>query len=161
MHLFGDSWMSPRQRCSSARRLVVLAAFAMATPGAPDATGCPLCLAVRYTNTSDLLPADLHGVPTYAYPVCEIVAELLLLAMLWLIRDRLRERPGAAFLVAAIGYGAIRFVLSFLRQERMLLLGLQEAQLIAVLTSLAAAVVLAVRFGVPKSAYSVARRTRA
>jgi phosphatidylglycerol---prolipoprotein diacylglyceryl transferase len=33
-----------------------------------DATGAPLGLAIRYTNANDLLPADLHGVPTYAYP---------------------------------------------------------------------------------------------
>jgi prolipoprotein diacylglyceryl transferase len=31
-----------------------------------DATGCPFCLAIRYTNQNDLLPANLRGVPTYA-----------------------------------------------------------------------------------------------
>src|SRR6185369_10774311 len=62
-----------------------------------DATGCPLCLAIRYTNQNDLLPDNLRGVPTYAYPMYEIGAELLLLAALWLARGRLRHRPGAAF----------------------------------------------------------------
>jgi len=37
-----------------------------------DATGCPFCLAIRYTNQNDLLPANLKGVPTYAYPPYDI-----------------------------------------------------------------------------------------
>jgi phosphatidylglycerol---prolipoprotein diacylglyceryl transferase len=103
-----------------------------------DATGCPFCLAVRYTNQNDLLPADLRGVPTYAYPVYEIVCEILLLAMLWLFRARLRERPGATFLVATIGYGLIRFGLTFYREEAVVLWGMQEAQVIALITGVAA-----------------------
>jgi phosphatidylglycerol---prolipoprotein diacylglyceryl transferase len=110
-----------------------------------NATGCPLCLAIRYTHPNDLVPADLMGVPTYAYPVYEIVAEVVLLAILWLARDRLRERPGAAFLVAASGYAVIRFVLTYLRQEPVIALGLQEAQVIALATGLLAVGVLAWR----------------
>lgn len=87
-------------------------------------------------------PAALKGVPTYAYPVYEMAAELLLLAALWVFRTRLRQRPGLSFLVAAMGYGAIRFVLTFLRQEPMVFLGLQEAQVIAVITSALALSVL-------------------
>jgi len=78
-----------------------------------DATGCPFCLAIRYTNQNDLLPANLRGVPTYAYPLYEIAAEALLLATVWLFRDRLRQRPGLTFLVRSIGYGIIRFGLTF------------------------------------------------
>jgi phosphatidylglycerol:prolipoprotein diacylglycerol transferase len=107
-----------------------------------NATGCPLCLAVRYTHPNDLVPADLMGVPTYAYPVYEIGAEVVLLAILWLARDSLGERPGAAFLVAASGYAVIRFVLTYLRQEPVIALGLQEAQLIALATGLLAVGVL-------------------
>jgi phosphatidylglycerol:prolipoprotein diacylglycerol transferase len=99
-----------------------------------DATGCPLCLAIRYTNQNDLLPANLHGVPTYAYPVYEMAAEALLLGALWLFRGRLRDRPGLSFLVASSGYAVIRFVLTFLRQESVVIWGLQEAQVIALLT---------------------------
>jgi phosphatidylglycerol:prolipoprotein diacylglycerol transferase len=104
-----------------------------------EATGCPLCLAIRYTHQNDLLPASLRGVPTYAYPIYELVAELLLLAGLWLFRNWLRQRPGLTFLVATIGYGVIRFVLTFLRQEPNVFLGLQEAQVIALLTGVLAA----------------------
>jgi phosphatidylglycerol:prolipoprotein diacylglycerol transferase len=111
-----------------------------------DATGCPLCLAIRYTHQNDLLPAQLRGVPTYAYPIYEIAAEVLLLAGLWIFRDRLRNRPGLTFLVGTIGYGVIRFGLTFLRQEPIVLIGLQEAQVIALVTGLLAAGLLAWRY---------------
>jgi phosphatidylglycerol:prolipoprotein diacylglycerol transferase len=107
-----------------------------------NATGCPLCLAIRYTHPNDLVPADLRGVPTYAYPVYEIGAELLLLAVLWLARGRLRERPRGAFLLTAMGYAVIRFVLTYLRQEPVIAFGLQEAQLVAAVTGIVAAGVL-------------------
>jgi phosphatidylglycerol:prolipoprotein diacylglycerol transferase len=103
-----------------------------------DATGCPFCLAIRYTNQNDLLPANLQGVPTYAYPFYEIAAEALLLVALWLFRDRLRQRPGLTFLVGAIGYAIIRFALTFYRQERLVLWSLQEAQVIALVTGMVA-----------------------
>jgi phosphatidylglycerol:prolipoprotein diacylglycerol transferase len=119
-----------------------------------NATGCPLCLAIRYTHQNDLLPADLLGVSTYAYPLYEIVAEMVLLGILFVLRDRLRERPGLTFLVGTVGYGAIRFVLTYLRQEPTLLLGLQEAQLMAVLSSLVAVAVLAWRVSTNRLGYS-------
>jgi phosphatidylglycerol:prolipoprotein diacylglycerol transferase len=115
-----------------------------------DATGCPLCLAVRYTNPHDLLPADLLGVPTYAYPVYEMAACGLLLAALWLLRARLRAYPGLTFLLAVVGYGAIRFVLSALRQETIVLLGLQEAQVIALATGALAIACLLWRWLAPR-----------
>jgi phosphatidylglycerol:prolipoprotein diacylglycerol transferase len=107
--------------------------------GAP--CSCPWCLCVTYTHPNALLPHDLLGVPTYPYPLYEIGAGLVLLVGLWLARDRL-PRPGATFLVAALGYAGIRFGLSFFRQETVLLWGLQEAQLIALATALAAAALL-------------------
>jgi phosphatidylglycerol:prolipoprotein diacylglycerol transferase len=107
-----------------------------------NATGCPVCLAIRYTNPNDLLPADLKGVPTYAYPVYEMFAEMILLVGLVVLTRRFHLPSGAAFLFATIGYGAIRFVLTYLRQETIVVYGLQEAQLIAIVTSLAAAVAL-------------------
>ena len=103
-----------------------------------DATGYPFRLAIRYTNQNDLLSANLRGVPTYAYPLYEIAAEALLLATLGLFRDRLRQRPGLTFLVGSVGYGIIRFGLTYYRQEVVVLWGLQEAQVIAVITTLIA-----------------------
>jgi len=61
-----------------------------------------------------------------------------LLATLGLFRDRLRQRPGLTFLVGSIGYGIIRFGLTYYRQEVVVLWGLQEAQVIAVITTLIA-----------------------
>lgn len=107
-----------------------------------DATGCAFCLAIRYTNQNDLLPASLKGVPTYAYPVYEILAEVVLLGLLWVFRERLRERTGLMFLVGAIGYAVIRFGLTYYRQETVIVWGLQEAQVIAVVTGVVALGVL-------------------
>src|SRR6266702_4361706 len=115
-----------------------------------DATGCPFCFAIRYTNQNDLLPADLKGVPTYAYPAYEIAAEVLLLAVWWLARKRLENRPGLTFLLGAIGYAVNRFGLTFLRQETIVLAGMQEAQLIALVTGVLALGVAIWRFGRPR-----------
>jgi len=105
---------------------------------------CPFCLAIVYTNQNDLLPADLKGVPTYAYPAYEILAEIVLLAVLWLLRKHLR--PGFTFLIAALGYAFIRFGLTYLRQETVIAFGLQEAQVIALLTGIAAIAVMTRRW---------------
>ena len=111
-----------------------------------DAWGAPTGAAwgIVYWHPHDLLPATLLGVPTHPYPLYEIGAELLLLGGLWLMRRRL-TRPGALFLVTALGYAVIRFGLTFFRQETVVLWGLQEAQLLALLTGVAAAVLMVVQ----------------
>jgi phosphatidylglycerol:prolipoprotein diacylglycerol transferase len=116
--------------------------------GAAVTGGSPFALAIIYTNPNDLLPADLKGVPTYAYPAYEILAELILLGVLWLLRKRVQ--PGVSFLIAAIGYAVIRFVLTYLRQETVIVWGLQEAQVIALVTGIAALCVLAWRVSLPR-----------
>lgn len=105
--------------------------------GAP--TGCPC--GIVYWHEHALLPPDLLGVPTHPYPLYEIGGVAVLLAVLWLARGHL-ARPGSTFLAATIGYAAIRFGLTFFRQETVLLWGLQEAQLIALATGLAATAAL-------------------
>ncbi|MCC7106307.1 MAG: prolipoprotein diacylglyceryl transferase [Chloroflexi bacterium] len=110
--------------------------------GAP--TSCTWCGAVVYWHPRDLIPANLIGVPTYPYPLYEIGADLLLLGLLWLLRSRLRG-DGTTFLAAAIGYAVIRFALTAFRQEAVIALGLQEAQVIALVTGLIAAAILLVR----------------
>lgn len=104
-----------------------------------DAWGAPTGAAwgVAYTNPEALLPADLLGVPTHPYPLYEMVAALALLGGLWLGR-RWLAAPGQTFLVAAVGYAVIRFSLTAFRQERVLLWGLQEAQLVALATGVVA-----------------------
>jgi phosphatidylglycerol---prolipoprotein diacylglyceryl transferase len=110
--------------------------------GAPVTQSGPFILAIRYTNPNDLIPADLKGLPTYAYPAYEILAELVLLAILWILRDRFKARPGLAFLVAAVGYALIRFSLTYLRQETIVVWGLQEAQVIALITGVVALAIM-------------------
>ncbi len=101
-----------------------------------DAWGAPTGAewGLVYTHPNDLLPRDLLGVPTHPYPLYEVTAVLLLgLALVGLRRRRLR--PGVLFLWAALGYAAIRFSLSFFRQETVIAFGLQEAQLVALATA--------------------------
>src|SRR6266851_311423 len=98
----GRCW-TPRPRpCWLARESAASVVGANGDAWGADATGCPFRLAIRYTNQNDLLPANLRSVPTYASPLYEIAAEALLLATVWLFRDRLRQRPGLTFLVGSI-----------------------------------------------------------
>ena len=96
--------------------------------GAPTGGGW----GIVYADPNDLVPRDLLGVPTHPYPLYEILAVLVLLGVLARLRPRL-GRPGDLFIVAALGYAAIRFFLTFFRQETVVAAGLQEAQVIAVL----------------------------
>ena len=120
--------------------------------GAP--TGCPC--GVVYWHEHALLPPDLLGVPTHPYPLYEIAGVAVLVALLWLLRRRL-DRPGAMFLVMTVGYGVIRFALSFVRQETVIVFGLQEAQLVALATSAIAVAILTVRFATGRAPVTVGR----
>jgi phosphatidylglycerol---prolipoprotein diacylglyceryl transferase len=113
-----------------------------------DAWGAPTHadFGIVYAHPNDLLPPALLGVPTHPYPAYEIVADLALVGLLWLVaRRRLLRRDGDLFLIAMIGYAAIRFLLTFFRQETIVAAGLQEAQLVALATMLVACVLLAIR----------------
>lgn len=106
-----------------------------------DAWGAPTGAAfgLVYLHPNDRLPRDLLGVPTHPYPAYEIVAVLALLGLLWAVRrSRLVRTDGYLFVLAALGYAAIRFALTAFRQETVIALGLQEAQLVALATALAA-----------------------
>jgi phosphatidylglycerol:prolipoprotein diacylglycerol transferase len=105
-------------------------------------TGCPC--GVVYWHEHALLPPELLGVPTHPYPLYEIVGVAFVLALVWLAIRR-GSRPGATFLLATIGYAALRFALTFVRQEPIVALGLQEAQLVALGTGTVAIAILAAR----------------
>ena len=85
-------------------------------------TGCPC--GVVYWHEHALIPPELLGVPTHPYPLYEIVGVAAVLALLWTMRKR-RAQPGTEFLIATIGYGFVRFVLTFVRQETVIVFGLQ------------------------------------
>lgn len=110
--------------------------------GAPTGAGWGLV----YSHPGAFLPPELLGVPTQPYPLYEIVAVALVLVALLIIERRRAPRPGDAFVTAVLGYAAVRYVLTSFRQEEVVFAGLQEAQLVALLTaSLAIAFALAVR----------------
>jgi phosphatidylglycerol---prolipoprotein diacylglyceryl transferase len=105
-------------------------------------TGCPC--GVVYWHEHALIPPELLGVPTHPYPLYEIVGVAAVLALLWTMRKR-RAQPGTQFLIATIGYGIVRFVLTFVRQETVIVFGLQEAQLVALVTIAVAVTIMLTR----------------
>jgi phosphatidylglycerol---prolipoprotein diacylglyceryl transferase len=105
-----------------------------------DAVGGPTSLpwGFIYTHPDAMVPRELFGVATHPYPVYEMIFSLGLLALLLRLRSVYRV-DGLLFFTAVIAYAGARFVLSYLRQEQVWFAGLQEAQIIALLTVAAAA----------------------
>ncbi|MBI4200258.1 MAG: prolipoprotein diacylglyceryl transferase [Chloroflexi bacterium] len=90
-----------------------------------------------YVNPGAMIPEALKGIPTHPYPVYEILWDLALLGLLLFLRRR--ELPaGMLFLTYVAGYAIARFTLTFVRQEAVWLWGLQEAQVVAMVTFIAA-----------------------
>lgn len=104
------------------------------------ATDLPWGLA--YTHPSSLAP--VLGVAGHPYPAYEILWDLFVFAVLWRLRDRLPV-PSMLFLVYAALYSLGRFGLTFVRQEQVVLLGLQQAQVIALAVLVAAMLLLVYR----------------
>ncbi len=102
-----------------------------------DAQGAPTDLpwAFTYVHPEALVPE--LGAPGHPYPVYEIIWNLLVFALLWRLRGRLRS-PGVLFLTYAGLYSLGRFFLTYVRQEGEVLWGLQQAQVIAVAVLLVA-----------------------
>ena len=91
-----------------------------------DAWGAPTggAWGVVYRHPEALLPSSLPGVPTHPYPLYEALAAL--------------------FVLVVVAYAGMRFGLSLVRQEARILLGLQEAQVVALATGLPATAALLV-----------------
>ena len=102
-----------------------------------DAQGAPADLpwAFVYTHPNAMV-AEL-GVPGHPYPVYEMIWNLAVFAVLWRLRRR-AQAPGTLFLLYASLYSVGRFFLTFVRQEGVVLWGLQQAQVIALLALLVA-----------------------
>lgn len=99
-------------------------------------------LAFVYTNPESYIPNRLIDVPTHPYPLYDLALNVVLFAVVW----RLRRRPlpaGALFATFVTLYAIGRFVISWVREERVWFLGLQEAQVIALAGLAAGAVALA------------------
>src|SRR6185312_17214530 len=91
------------------------------------------------TNSKAFLPADLHGVPTYPYPVYDGVINLAIFAIIWRLRKR-GMPDGVAFALFGALYASTRFLISFMREERVWFWGLQQAQVIAIIALIASLV---------------------
>jgi len=99
-----------------------------------DAFGGPTTLpwGVVYSHPGSYLPPEwvASGVSTHPWPVYEILANGLALFIVGRLWGRLKP-AGSIFIVYVTLYALARFFLTFLRQEQLHLVQLQEAQLIS------------------------------
>lgn len=95
-----------------------------------DANGAPADVpwAVTYTHPGAFTQLN---VPSHPWPAYEMILSAVSLFILWRLNGRLKP-TGSLLLVYFILYAIGRFVLTFMRQERILFLGLQEAHLISI-----------------------------
>lgn len=95
-----------------------------------DALGAPTSLpwGLSYVNSAAMAPQlGVALQPVFAY---EALFDLALFALLLTLRTRVRQ-PGRLFALYLGLYGAAKFGLTFLREERIWAWGLQEAQFLA------------------------------
>ncbi len=89
-----------------------------------------------YTNPHALLPAGLLGVPTHPTPVYEQIWLAVMVVILWYAVPRLKT-DGMAILLYLGLYSFGRFFISFYRVNNILLFGLREAQIVALVVLVA------------------------
>ncbi len=94
-----------------------------------------------YVNPNALIPASLFNVPTHPYPVYEQIWNAVTLLIIWRLARHYR-RDGMVFLTYLSLYSVGRFLLTFVREERVWFWGLQEAQVIALVTLTASLITL-------------------
>ena len=95
-----------------------------------------LAWAVRYTHANSPAIGLPPQHPAVAYEMLGDLAILGLLLYLWTRTDR----PGVGFFTWVLGYGLLRFFLSFLREDKLVLDGLRMAQVVAILAVIAGVV---------------------
>ena len=86
-----------------------------------------------YTNPGAFIPENLSGVPTHPYPVYEMIWNAMVLIVVIRL-SRHFKKDGLLFLSYLSLYSVGRIILTFVRQENIILGGLQQAQIIAMLT---------------------------
>ncbi|MFC1872337.1 prolipoprotein diacylglyceryl transferase [Chloroflexota bacterium] len=83
-----------------------------------------------YTQPDALIPQSLRGFPTHPYPVYEMLWNGGLLLLILKLRHRLSV-DGLLFLSYLPLYSLGRFILTFVRQENLIVAGFQQAQIVA------------------------------
>lgn len=109
----------------------IIGRFACIIDGDAVGSATSLPWAFTYINPGAMVPPGLLGVPVHPYPVYDQLWNLLGLAIALKLRHRLKT-DGLLFLSYLSIYAAGRFVLTFVRQEKIWFLGLQEAQVVAI-----------------------------
>jgi phosphatidylglycerol:prolipoprotein diacylglycerol transferase len=94
-----------------------------------------------YTHPEAMIPGNLLGVPTHPYPVYEMIWNTMVLVVV-LQLGRQFKKDGLLFLSYLSLYSVGRIMLTFVRQENLILGGLQQAQIIALLTIAASIAVM-------------------
>jgi phosphatidylglycerol---prolipoprotein diacylglyceryl transferase len=133
-----------------------------------DALGAPTNLpwGVVYLNPEAMAPN--LGVAYHPTPAYEMIGDVLIFALLWRLRRRVKTE-GVLFLVYLALYSTLKFAATLVRQEVVWLGGLQEAQLVSMAGGLVAVAVLiylsrkptlAVQSGMPSSGYGQERSRR-
>ncbi len=103
-----------------------------------DALGSPTDLpwGVAYLNPGAMVPA--LGVAYQPTPAYELIGDVLIFALLWRLRTR-RMADGTLFSIYLLLYSALKFGVTFARQEVIFLAGMQEAQVVSAAGGIAAA----------------------
>ncbi len=102
-------------------------------------TGVPW--AFIYVNPGSSIPANFFGLPTHPYPVYEMLWNAIaLIVILWLSHSFTYD--GLVFLSSLSLFSLWRFTLTFARQGNQFFWGLQQAQIIALLTFLISLIVM-------------------
>jgi len=105
-----------------------------------DTWGLPTDLpwGITYVNPASFIPDDLLGIPTHPNPIYEQLWLLVVVGILLVLIPRIKV-AGIAFLLYVGLYSLGRFFLSYLRVNKIIALGLREAQVIALITIVVAA----------------------
>lgn len=97
--------------------------------------------ALIYTNEDAIIPNRLLNEPTHPYPIYDIIMTMSIFAIIWPLRKR-NLPDGAIFAIYALLYAITRFIISYVREERVWFWGLQEAQVVSIGVLVAAVIAL-------------------